>query len=89
VVTTEPAPGSSDSKVHKDTADSSADAAAAPADKSEELDVAITIDETPKGAAAQQGASSQETSGADAGDSAAPMSASKGNTGSTLPFDQL
>jgi hypothetical protein len=87
-VTVEP-PGSSDNKVHKDAADSSADAAAAPPGKSEELDVAITIDEAPKGAAAQQGASGQENSVAEAGSGAAPMSASKGNTGSTLPFDQL
>ncbi len=82
-MTTEPPAGSSNSKVHKDTADSSVDAAAASAGKSEQLDVAITIDEAP------QGAISHEQGGAGASTGAAPMAASKGNTGSTLPFDQL
>ena len=88
-MTVEPPGGSSDSKVHKDTTDSSVDTAAAPVGKNEELDVAITIDEAPEGAAAQQGASGQENSGAEAGSGAARMIVSKGNTGSTLPFDQL
>lgn len=82
-MTAEPPAGSCDSKVHKDPADSSVDAAAASADKSEQLDVAITIDEAP------QGAISHEKGGAGASTGAAPMSASNGNTGSTLPFDQL
>ena len=82
-MTTDPPAGSSDSKSHKAKTERSTDAAAAPADKGEQLDVAITIDEAP------QGAISHEKGGAGASTGAAPVSASKGNTGSTLPFDQL